>query len=95
MVARHRVSFPGTEVPNRQQAILTNTTTVINYIGSSAVSGTGDVSTSRFSVAVTTTGNEIFELNHYTQTATSPAGLGRAASSGNGELYAQVVVQEI
>lgn len=79
---------------SRHQAKIVNTTSNVEYLGSNASAGTGIQTVSVISVVVTTAANDVLEIQHYTQSA-STTGLGLACTASTDEVYTQVKVTQL
>jgi hypothetical protein len=95
----YRVSFsaPAYSVSGHQAYLYNVTDAATAISGSTAyVSGTSVQTESGVrGTEIVLTASKVFELRHWTNTNTAGTGLGLMASSGQGEVYAQVFIEKV
>ncbi len=77
---------------DQHQALLYDVTGATYYPGETAHTPSTLMTHAEVEAVVTVAGATVFELRHYTTTARIITGLGRAASSGQGEVYSRVSI---
>lgn len=92
-----QASAPACQVGTHQISLYSVSSGTTQLLGTSEDSAASTIVTTRsfISGVLTLTGTTVVRINHYTPTAYSGTGLGRAASSGLGEVYTQVLITKL
>jgi hypothetical protein len=95
----YRVSFaaPAYNVAGHQAYLYNVTDAATAISGSTAYASGSSVQTESGvrGTEIVLTASKVFELRHWTTTNTAGSGLGLMASSGQGEVYAQVFIEKV